>query len=145
MTVNTSPLYSCCASALLLIQRHNSNKEMQTIHLSKHHIKKMPLTISKDTCPPRAQSCSSLGGREGCLLICLYLPWAYFLQARILTKSVYKVQPGDRENHSSGPGTHIRPPQTCSSSLCSVSDLWSSSGGGRWSWGGHRRRTYCWK
>lgn len=144
MTANTSHLYSCCVHALLLTQRHNSNKEMQTFHLSKHHIKKMPPTIWY-TRPAGAQSCSSLRGREGCLLICLYLPYAYFLQARILAKSVYKVQPGDRENRSSGPGAHIRLPQTCSSSLCSASDLWSSSGEGRRSWGGHRKSTCCWK
>lgn len=71
MTVNTSPLYSCCASALLLIQRHNSNKEMQTVHLSKHHIKKMPLTICKDTCvlPELSPAVPSEGEKVVCWFV----------------------------------------------------------------------------
>lgn len=52
-------------------------------------------------------------GKESCLFIYLYPLQACFLQARILAKSIYKVQPGDRENCSShaarGPVLSVHP------------------------------------
>lgn len=144
----------CTAADFMLCPLFREGKVVKGwkwLALSQHQNKKMPLPICNRSdmyvLPEFGQEGrggTAGEGKEGCLFVYLYPPQTRFLQARILAKSIYKVQPGDRENYSShaarGLVLSIRPATDVSCFLLHCAGpsamLW-----GRQSWGEHRKNT----